>query len=52
MVDGTTVNFTSGSVTVFQDNSGLHSGAILLIEGASIIIYPGADLGFSEGRAK
>ena len=36
MVDGATVNFTSGSVTVFQNNGDLHGGAILLIEDASI----------------
>ena len=40
MVDGATVEFSNDSVTVFQDNSGLHGGAILLIEGASIIVYP------------
>ena len=40
MVDGATVEFSNDSVTSFQDNSGLHGGVILLIEGAGIIVYP------------
>ena len=38
MVDTATTELRNESVTSFQDNSGLHCGAILLIEGAGIIV--------------
>ena len=51
MVDAATVKFCNDSVTVFQDNSGLHGGAILLIEGASIIVYPNSTVIFLRNTA-
>ena len=50
-VDAATVKFGNHSVTVFQDNSGLHGGAILLIEGASIIVYPNSTVIFLRNTA-
>ena len=50
-VDAATVNFGNDSVTVFQDNSGLHGGAILLIEGAGIIVYPNSTVIFLRNKA-
>ena len=51
MVDAATVKFGNDSVTFFQDNSGLHGGAILLIEGASIIVYPNSTVIFLRNKA-
>ena len=51
MVDTATVKYGNDSVTVFQDNSGLHGGAILLIEGASIIVYPNSTVIFLRNTA-
>ena len=51
MVDAATVDFGNDSVTIFQDNSGLHGGAILLIEGASIIVYPNSTVIFLRNKA-
>ena len=51
MVDGATVEFSNDSVTVFQDNSGLHGGAILLIEGAGIIVHPNSTVIFLRNTA-
>ena len=50
-VDAATVNFGNDSVTVFQDNSNLYGGAILLIEGASIIVYPNSTVIFLRNKA-
>ena len=51
VVDTATVKFGNDSVTVFQDNSGLHGGAILLIEGANIIVYPNSTVIFLRNMA-
>ena len=51
MVDTATVELRNDSVTSFQDNSGLHGGAILLIEGASIIVYPNSTVIFLRNTA-
>ena len=51
MVDAATIKFGNDSVTVFQDNSGLHGGAILLIQGASIIVYPNSTVIFLRNKA-
>ena len=51
MVDIATTELRNGSVTSFQDNSGLHGGAILLIEGASIIVYPNSTVIFLRNTA-
>ena len=51
IVDGATMEFGNDSVVVFQDNSGLYGGAISLIEGAKIIIYPKSTLIFIRNTA-
>jgi len=51
VVDGATAEFSNDSVTVFQNNSGLHGGAILLISGAWISVYPNSSLLFLRNRA-
>ena len=51
VVDAATVKFCSDSMNVFQDNSGLHGGAILLIEGASITVYPNSTVIFLRNTA-
>ena len=51
VVDGATMEFGNDSVVVFQDNRGLYGGAISLIEGAKIIIYPNSTLLFLRNTA-
>ena len=51
MVDIATTELRNNSVTSFQDNSGLYGGAILLIEGASIIVYPNSTVIFIRNTA-
>ena len=51
IVAGATVEFSSDSVTLFQDNSGLHGGAISLIEGTKIIVHLNSALVFLRNTA-
>ena len=51
IADAVAVEFGNNSVTVFEDNSGLHGGAILLIEGANIIVFPDSILIFQGNSA-
>ena len=51
IVDGASVMFGNDSVTTFQDNSGLHSGAISLVSGAWISVHPNSKLIFLRNRA-
>ena len=51
IVDGATAKFSNDSITIFQDNSGLHGGAVLLISGAWISVYPNSSLVFLRNRA-
>ena len=50
-VDGATVNFSNDSMTIFENNSGLHGGAISLIDGANIVIFPNSTLVFLRNTA-
>ena len=51
LIDGATARFSNNSVTTFQDNSGLRGGAISLITGASIRVYPDTTLTFIRNKA-
>ena len=51
VVDGATAEFSNDSVTMFQDNSGLHGGAILLISGAWFSMHSNSSLVFLRNRA-
>ena len=51
IVEAATVEFSNDSVTVFQDNTGLHGGAISLIEGAKIIVDLNTALVFQRNTA-
>ena len=51
IADGVAVEFGNNSVTVFQHNSGLHGGAISLIDGANIIVFPDSILIFQSNSA-
>jgi len=51
VVDGATAEFSNDSVTIFQDNRGLHGGVILLINGTWIRVYPNSRLVFLRNRA-
>ena len=51
MVDGAFVRFSYYSLTIFQDNSGLHGGAISLINGAWISVYPNSSVIFLRNSA-
>ena len=51
IVDGGSVKFSTDSLTTFQDNSGLHGGAISLINGAWISVYPNSNLIFLRNAA-
>ncbi|XP_065903791.1 uncharacterized protein [Dysidea avara] len=51
VVDRQQVEFYKDSVTVFEDNSGLHGGAILLMGGAWIETYPNSTVTFSRNTA-
>ena len=50
-VDGASVKFSNDSLTTFQDNSGLHGGAISLISSALIKVYPNSTLIFLRNTA-
>ena len=51
IVDGASVRFINNSMTTFQDNSGLHGGAISLISGAWISVYPNSSVIFLRSTA-
>ena len=51
IVDGAYVTFSNDSMTIFQDNSGLHGGAILLASGAWIETYPNSSIVFLRNTA-
>ncbi|XP_065888956.1 uncharacterized protein [Dysidea avara] len=51
LVEGATAEFSYNSFTVFENNSGLHGGAILLINGAWISVFPNSTLIFQQNRA-
>ena len=51
VIDSSTVEFTEHSVTVFQNNSGVHGGAIMLIDGAWIKIYSQSNVSFLHNSA-
>ena len=51
IVDGAFLRFGNDSLTTFQDNIGLHGGAISLINGAWISVYPNSNLIFLRNIA-
>ena len=51
LVDGASITFSDNSTTTFQDNRGLHGGAILLVSGAWIIVYPNSNQIFLRNAA-
>ena len=51
MVDGAFMMFSNDSITTFQDNRGLHGGAISLVNGAWISVHPNSSLMFLRNRA-
>ena len=51
IADKAVVKFSNNSVTTFQDNSGLHGGAISLIGGAWISVYPNSSVIFLRNTA-
>ena len=51
VADGASVKFGNDSVTTFQDNSGLYGGAISLIGGAWITLYPNSNIVFLRNMA-
>ena len=51
IVDAATVEFGDDSVTMFQDNSGLHGGAISMIKEARIVVYPNSTVAFLRNTA-
>ena len=51
LVERATAEFSYNSFTVFENNSGLHGGAILLINGAWISVFPNSTLVFQQNRA-
>ena len=51
VIDSSTVEFTEHSVTIFQNNSGVHGGAIFLINGAWIKIHPHSNVSFLHNNA-
>ena len=50
-VNGASVEFCSNSETTFQNNIGLRGGAISLIDGAKITVYPNTTLKFLRNIA-
>ena len=50
-VDGASINFGNDSRTIFQDNSGLHGGAISLISGSFISMYRNSSVIFLRNTA-
>ena len=51
IIDDASVKFSNNSLTTFQDNSGLHGGAISLMSGALIKVYPNSTLIFLRNTA-
>ena len=51
VADRQQLEFCKDSVTVFEDNSGLHGGAILLMGGAWIEAHPNSVVAFFENTA-
>ena len=51
VADRASVRFGNDSVTIFQDNSGLYGGAISLIGGAWISLYPNSNITFLRNMA-
>ena len=51
IVDGAFVRFSNDSLTIFEDNSGLHGGAVLLIKGSWISVYPNSSVIFLRNTA-
>ena len=51
VMDSSTVEFTEHSITIFQNNSGVHGGAIMLINGAWIKILPHSNVSFLHNNA-
>ena len=51
IVDGASITFRNNSTTTFQDNRGLHGGAVSLINGAWIIVYPNSNQVFLRNTA-
>ena len=49
--DKAVIRFSSDSITTFQDNSGLNGGAISLISGAWISVYPNSSVIFLRNTA-
>ena len=45
------MKFSNNSLTTFQDNSGLYGGAVLLISGSWISVYPNSSVIFLRNRA-
>ena len=50
-MDSATVEFTEHSVTIFDGNSGVHGGAIMLMGGAWIEIHPYSSVSFLHNNA-
>ena len=51
IADGASVKFCNHSSTTFQNNSGLHGGAISLISSSLIIVYSNSTLLFKSNKA-
>ena len=51
VMDSATVEFTEYSVTIFDGNSGVHGGAIMLMGGAWIKIHPYSNVSFLHNNA-
>ena len=51
IVDGASVTFGTNSITIFQDNIGLHGGALSLISGAWISVYSNSSVIFLRNTA-
>ena len=51
LVEGATAEFGNNSFTEFENNSGLHVGAIFLINGAWISVFPNSTLVFLRNKA-
>jgi len=51
LVEGATAEFSYNSFTIFENNSGLHGGTILLMNGAWIKVFSNSTLIFLQNRA-
>ena len=51
VVDGAFVRFSNDCLTIFEDNRGLHGGAILLRGGSWITVYPNSSVMFLRNTA-